>query len=501
MDKFKYYIYGGKVEVFTDHKAIVFLLNKQKELSGRIARWCLKLKELQEYVTFKFKKGSENFQADCLSRYPIMDMVEGSNIGEICDVYAITVEKKNNFERSQNEDGEIQNLITILKSQNGNTKEKRKVKKFCLIDDILYKKCKNVVDREIYQLVVPEKYITEVIGMHHDGKEAYHSSINKTVAHIQQNYYFPNMQEVVKGYVNSCEKCQLFKENKMIPFGELTERKVHKEKLSFQMDTIGPMLPDRKGMKYVITLIETYSSFVIVRAVKNIKTISIIRFLTSVLRTYKISYLRTDLHRTFTSDKFINFAQRNGIQLIRSLAFSPHCNGKIESFHRNLKVRLAMKCSGNSDYWSNYVQEVVRSINSTPEGVSKITPYQMLHDRVQSPIGEDKYPIRLENSRELSDDEKKIQNEKIVGARHLQFLRNKKYFDRHHKKFCFKVGDLVRVTNLGYEININKAFKQRFTGPWKVLEIVGQVTYKLELCDSPVIRVFHVSRLRNYFIR
>ena len=64
-DKFRPYLIGNKVIVFTDHSAIKYLMTK-KDAKPRLIRWVLLLQEFD--VKIRDKKGSENMVDDHLSR-------------------------------------------------------------------------------------------------------------------------------------------------------------------------------------------------------------------------------------------------------------------------------------------------------------------------------------------------------------------------------------------------------------------------------------------------
>ena len=64
-EKFKSYLVGSSVVVFSDHAALKYLLSK-KDSKTKLVQWILLLQE--SGITIKDKKGTENVVADHLSR-------------------------------------------------------------------------------------------------------------------------------------------------------------------------------------------------------------------------------------------------------------------------------------------------------------------------------------------------------------------------------------------------------------------------------------------------
>lgn len=75
LEKFRSYLLGTNVIVYTDHAALRYLMTK-KEAKPRLIRWILLLSEFE--IEIKDKKGAEDMVADHLSRLVSDDTCRGS---------------------------------------------------------------------------------------------------------------------------------------------------------------------------------------------------------------------------------------------------------------------------------------------------------------------------------------------------------------------------------------------------------------------------------------
>nr|GEY65578.1 putative reverse transcriptase domain-containing protein [Tanacetum cinerariifolium] len=101
---------------------------------------------------------------------------------------------------------------------------------------------------------------------------------------------------------------------------------------------------------------------------------------------------------------------------------------------------------------------------------------------------------------EVTNEKVVVTKEKLKEAR----IRQKSYADKHRRSIEFQPGDRVflkvsparRVRHFG----IKGKLIPRFIGPFKILDRVGEVSYRLALPPqlSYVHNVFHVSLLRGY---
>ena len=76
----------------------------------------------------------------------------------------------------------------------------------------------------------------------------------------------------------------------------------------------------------------------------------------------------------------------------------------------------------------------------------------------------------------------------------------KRYFDRHHRHQEHEVGDWVLLSTSNLHLATVRKLRQRFVGPFQVLQRVGKTAYKLDLQGrfTGVHNVFHVSQLKPH---
>ena len=77
MDKFRSYLIGSKITVYTNHVALKYLLSK-KDAKTRLLRWILLLQKF--FLEIKDKKGVENVVTDHLSHLTFLDITENAPI-------------------------------------------------------------------------------------------------------------------------------------------------------------------------------------------------------------------------------------------------------------------------------------------------------------------------------------------------------------------------------------------------------------------------------------
>ena len=135
LNKFRPFLDHRHFVVVTDHHALCFMKNK-RILPARLMRWALFLEEFD--FDIKYKSGSCNKDADCLSRFPVDPPDE---IDLEARAHALLVNlNDSNVETAQKNDKFCRSILKQLESASQLSRNKQKrLRRFKLKDNLLYR--------------------------------------------------------------------------------------------------------------------------------------------------------------------------------------------------------------------------------------------------------------------------------------------------------------------------------------------------------------------------
>ena len=184
LEKFRSYIVGSPVTIFTDHAALKYLLSKQ-DTKPRLTRWILLCQEFN--LTIKDKKGVENVVADHLSRLVSESNSHGIPIGDsFPDEQLFALVHYPWY-------ADIVNyLVTGQIPAQWTSQQKKKfltdIKKYYFDDPYLFKYCPD----QIMRRCVPNDEQIRILTFCHSEAYGGHFSTRKTADKIfQAGFYWP----------------------------------------------------------------------------------------------------------------------------------------------------------------------------------------------------------------------------------------------------------------------------------------------------------------------
>ena len=442
--RFKIYLTGIKFKIVTDCQSLTLTLNK-KLINPRIQRWVLEMQDFD--YTVEHRISGKMSHVDALSRSTGIFTVANDTF-ETALVAA------------QNRDANILKLKSDL--------EKNESKFFTLINGLVYRKKGDDV-----MFNVPSDMESRVIQTHHES--LCHLGTEKCFDYLRKTYWFPNMKIKIEKYIKTCLKCIEFSTKSGKVEGVL--HNIPKGKTPFDVlhiDHYGPLPNSQNKMKHIFLIVDGFTKFSKLYAVKSTTSVESIKCLESYFSTYsRPSKIISDRGTSFTSQIFKDFMSKNNIQHVKVASFTPQANGQVERINRILTPMFSKEAdSETTSNWYKNLYKIEFALNNTKNRSSGFSPSLLLfgveqkgefcdkvleyiQDKVQTNNDRNLYEIREKASDNL------IRNQNI----------NKIYYDKKHKMpHAYDIGDYVMLRNLVTTPGINKKFLPKFRGPYEVVK-------------------------------
>ncbi|KAL0902042.1 hypothetical protein ABMA27_000009 [Loxostege sticticalis] len=480
LSRFRVYLLGLKFKIVTDCNALRTTLTK-RDLIPRIARWWV---QLQEYdCSIEYRAGARMAHVDALSRAPVAELTSRTDT-HVIDV--LQVEVKDWVATVQSNDEEIKRIRNILLDDE--TKFVADVRNNYLVKgEHVYR----ILDGGI-RWVVPRSVRWQVLRMNHD--DVGHFGFEKTLSRLKGTFWFPKMRRFTKKYVSACLQCAHHKapsgqkEGYLHPIPKI-EMPFH----TLHADHLGPFVRSKKGNVYILAIVDSFTKFINIRAVKDTKTSSAIKIFKEYFSYFGTpSRLITDRGSCFTSAKFKEFTNKLNIKHILNAVATPRANGQVERFNRTILDALSTKCHGkNENTWDEYVGDIQLGINTTVNKSTGKSPSELL------------FGCKLVTTSENMLGDVITETSQLVSGNELMRLRSdakdkmdkdqevaKRRFDQNRKRArSYSVGDLVRIERTVIDkdhLGKSKKLVPKFQGPYRIVKVLPNDRFLVE--DTPLTR-------------
>ncbi|GFW31340.1 transposon Tf2-11 polyprotein [Trichonephila clavipes] len=467
LKKFRVYLLGQHFKIVTDCSAFQKTMQK-KELITRIARWALQLEEFDYEIEHRARSRMKH--VDALSRYPVM---------MICND-TLTSKLKN----AQEEDDSIQTLKSLL--------EKQESEEFFERNGIIYKYLNG---REL--IVTPKAMQAELIKLIHENG---HFSVGKTEEIVKQEFFIPNLSNVVKKVIANCVPCILANKKTVKKEGFLNP--ISKESIplsTYHVDFIGPLPSTNKSYEHIFTVVDAFTKFTWLYPVKTVSAESALEKLKQQQKTFGNPIrIISDRGSAFTSKLFNDYCGEENIQHLQIVTGVPRGNGQVERIHRTLIPVLTKLSLDDSTKWYKYIDRLQRILNSTISRSTKWTPFELIVG-IKMRNKEDILIQDLlleEMAKELLEQREFLRNDAKKNIETLQSENRKTYNRRRKKAFLYKEGDLVAIQRTQFGAGLN--LRPKFLGPYKVTNVNSKDRYEVEKRPTNHC-LFNKSRLYRIF--
>ncbi|KAJ0752567.1 putative nucleotidyltransferase, Ribonuclease H [Helianthus annuus] len=482
----RHYLYGTKCVVFTDHKSLQHIFN-QKELNMRQRRW---VELLNDYdCEIRYHPGKANVVADALSR---KERVKLHGVRVQSDIQA-RPDIQARISQAQHACVSQDLMGTELPYH---TKPDLELK-----DDGSY----YFMDR----LWVPslDDLRTLLMDEAHKSRYSIHPGSDKMYKDLRTRYWWPGMKKDIALYVSKCLTCLKVKAEHQHPSGLLEQPEIPVWKWeNIAMDLITKLPRTKKGHDAIWVIVDRLTKsahFLPIREDFSAEKLAKIYVDEIVSRHGVPLNIISDRDARFSSRFWRTMQSAMGTQLNLSTAYHPQTDGQTERTIQTLEDMLRASVIDFGGSWDSHLPLIEFSYNNSYHSSINMAPFEALYGRkCRSPvcwneIGEAQL-TGPDLILETTDKVKKVRDN-LQTAR----SRQKSYADQRRKPLEFQVGDrvLLKVSPWKGVIRFGKKGKlaPRYVGPFKIVERIGKVAYRLELPPElgNVHPTFHVSNLKK----
>jgi len=487
INKLRQYLLGIRFTVYTDCQALTYL-NSGKNVNSQLARW---YDSLQEYeFDVKYRPGVRMAHVDALSRAPVG---EEESLDEalmerqtVCQV----ISQDERVMMCQTADAEVSHIKKMVEESPTEGLGTSYVVKNLL----LYRRYQ---DKLLF--VMPKSMRKSLVVTAHDLSG--HPAVDRTMANVLQDFWFPDMRRYVKLHIRSCFECLLTRVPRgkrpgllhSIPVGKRPFDTVH-------MDHVGPFVTAPGGFRYILVLVDNLTKYVSLYAVTDTRTRPLINCVEQFVKEYGLpGRFITDRGTCYTSGTFEQFCASQGIKLVWTSSRHPQANGQVERTHSVVMATL-MTMGGAEDQWAELLPEVQRLLNNSETKVTGKTPFEMLHGY---------RPRFLQGAlRALSATEDDWTPPAELQARVRENMerirdRRKAAYDLHrHDNTHYAVGEVVVMRRAPNSTGESTKLQDKYRGPLVVTEVLSSDVYRvaeLDACKkSRLATTAHVSQLKSW---
>ncbi|MEL6803794.1 MAG: DDE-type integrase/transposase/recombinase, partial [Bacteroidota bacterium] len=451
----------------------------------RMSRWVVELQDL--HFNIHYTPGKENHVADQLSR-PVRMIVHREEEKYL----GLTREQ---FRDRQRAEPRWDDLINYIEGGRLPKKKYPHLSGFIVEKGLLYL-CEDKPEAIVFRLVIPQDLKIKALKFGHE-KAAGHLGQRKTILAVESYFYWPSLRSEVKDFVKNCVTCQQVKTDGALKseFRELPPVTQPLARIGIDVTDMGG---GQNGYRYILTIIDHYSRFVRLRAMRQKSTDEVCKNFESYIQDFGTpTTVILDNGAEFTSRQFRDLCQRCNIKLGYITPYHPEGNSVTERVHKTLKSIIGTLCLEVPYNWPRMIGVIQQVLNGAVHDTTGEQPHFVFFGRRAPRQIPGTLPSIVSDNRDEALEKAHLVIQET--SKKMQRAALKRANQRVKPKEPAHVGDLLWIHREVFGENVSKKIQCKWIGPYIVRKVLrdGQA-YEVEDPFSGQSLVRAADKVKHY---
>src|SRR6266498_3766914 len=227
-----------------------------------------------------------------------------------------------------------------------------------------------------------------------EGLTGAHNSTERIFQQVQERYYWPKIYEDIRGYVQTCDACQQRENLKANNILHLIEPRAPFQRIG--IDIVGPLTITKKGNRYIVTAMDYFTKWLIVKAIKEAtaKTVSKFIYEKIICEHGCLQVLQNDQETHFVNRVVQDLSKKFRIKHRLSTPYHPQTNSLVERFNQTLCEKLA-KMAEETTMWDEFIDPALMAYRTTKHATTGVTPFLLVYGREAVLLIDEPYDLRM----------------------------------------------------------------------------------------------------------
>ena len=382
MKQFRHYLLGRSFELLTDHAPLQWLSSQKME--GLLCRWALAMQEFDFVI--KYRKGSQNGNADALSR----NIACSPTVTTAATQFAADPIKQD-IQKAQQADPTLQIVYEAKQKsisrptsrrwhQSPLSRYRKLWPQLSLCDGVL---CRKYIPQPLGSMVtvpvLPQCLQGDALYRCHDAPSAGHQGFRKTLENLRNEAYWVHMVSDTESYCRQCLRCQQSK----LPLPKrapLKSTPIGKPWQMIGVDILSvPM--SFSGNKCLLVIQDYFTKWANAIPLPNQKAVTITNALINLFAIMNLpDIVHSDQGQNFESTVLKQTLEAFGIQKSHTTAYHPQGDGLVERFNRSLLQLLRAYIEKHSD-WEQHLPLALYAYRTAIHSSTGVSPHFLMFGR------------------------------------------------------------------------------------------------------------------------